>query len=97
MLIYAVSAVRLNRDQTRITDVLWQQLGGSHPIDYQPTEAPVIEVVEVLTAGNKVFLIVQDESGTWINTYAEFKPVSYPYEEVGIINNEYALGDLPIF
>lgn len=97
MLIYAISAVRLNRDQTRITEVLWQQLGGTHPIEYIPVKTSVVEVVEVLTTGNKVFLILQDAFGTWVNTYAEFKPVSYPYGEVGITNTEHQLGDLPTF
>ena len=97
MLIYAISAVRLNRDHTRISEVLWQQLGGSQPIEYSPVIAAVVEVVEVLTAGNKVFLIRQDEVGTWMNTYTEFKPVSYPFGEVGITNAEYPLDDLPTF
>ncbi len=97
MLIYAVSAVRLNNDRTRITNVLWQQLGGTHPIEYVPAESSVTEVVEVLTTGNKVFLIRQDASGTWVNTYTEFKPVSYPSGEVGITNTEYRLDELPAF
>lgn len=94
MLIYVISAVRLNRDHTRITDVLWEQLGG---IEYVPIEASVTEVVEVLTTGNKVFLILRDAFGAWINTYTEFKPVSYPDGEVGITNTEYQLDELPTF
>lgn len=77
MSIYAVSAVRLNADHTRITHVMWEHLGGTQPMEYIPTEAPVIDVVDALIAGDKVILITQDESGSWAFSDAEFKPVIY--------------------
>lgn len=96
MLIFGVFAVRLNIDQTRITEVLWQEI-GTNSIDYNPTVAGLPQVNEVLATGNKVFLILQNELGIWNTTTAEFKQVSYQDAEIGIYNIEFELENLPSF
>jgi hypothetical protein len=54
-------------------------------------------VVNALISGDHVILITQDESGTWINTGAEFKPFTDPDGVEGITNNKIALDKLPTF
>ena len=97
MLIFGVFAVRLNIDQTRITGVLWQEIGGINSIEYNPTLADLPQINEVLATGNKVFLILQDKHGAWNATNAEFKQISYQDEKIGIYNIEFALVDLLTF
>ncbi len=94
---YAISAVRLNADDTKIMQVMWAPLGDTLPMEYDPSLAPVSEVVDALIAGNYVELIIQKDTGEWIHTDAEFKPVTYEAGVEGITNNKYALADLPTF
>ncbi len=98
MLIYAIYAVRLNVEKTRITEVMWQELQATQSFAYNPEQISLNQVVEALSTENKVYLLLQNDSGEWVNTFAEFKLVTYSEnEEIGIYNPEYNLVDLPNF
>ena len=40
----------------------------------------------MLATENNVYLLLPDESGVWINTFAEFKLITYFDDEIGIYN-----------
>ena len=48
MLLFAIYAVRLNIEQTRITEVMWQELVASQSVEYSPTEASLNQLIETL-------------------------------------------------
>lgn len=93
---YLLSAVRLDASERRVTHVLWERLGSSHPVDYNPTEATVLEVVNALSCGDHVHLLVEEKPEEQ-SIGPEFHTVVYPGGAEGIELNDYALTDLPTF
>ena len=86
MLLLEIYAVRLNIEQPWVDGVKWQELVTSQLIEYCPTEASLNQVIEMIATKNNAYSLLQDESAEWINTFAEFKLITYFDDEICIYN-----------
>jgi hypothetical protein len=90
---YNVNAIRLDASH-HVTHVQWERLNSPYPMDYQFTEATVLEVVKALNQGNDVFLVIEFPEYS-VQHKGEFRTISYPDGTEGIYFDGFALTDLP--
>lgn len=92
---YNVNAIRLDASH-HVTNVQWARIDSSCPMDYQFTDATVLEVVNALNKGDDVCLELKYPEYT-VDHGCKFRVVSYPDGKVGVDIDGFTLTELPTF